>query len=67
MKRRLVEDRATRLRLVGTPNAGRRKRKMVHEINSFARDIQIPNLLRERERERGMERGREGENMTLLL
>ena len=38
-------------------------KKMVHEINKFARDIQMPNLLRERERKRGMERGRERENM----
>ena len=38
-------------------------KKMVYEINNFARDIQMPNLLRERERERGMERGRERENM----
>ena len=61
MKRRLVEDTATRLRLVGAPNAGRRKRKKVYEINNFARDIRMPNLLRERERERGREGGREGE------
>ena len=52
VKRRLVEDTATRARLVGAPNSGRRKGKQVHEINNFTQDTQIPNLLRGREGER---------------